>query len=132
MARHFDVAGAVTVTGGLILLVYALTRAPTVGWTSAETIASFAGFAVLMATAIVIEQRSSSPLVDLKIFRRRTLTAANLIGLLLGTILFGMFFLLSLYQQDVLGFSPLRTGVGNLAIALSVIAASTISQALVT
>jgi hypothetical protein len=69
----------VTVTGGLILLVYGLTRAPTVGWTSAETIASFAGFAVLMAAAIVIEQRSSSPLVDLKIFRRRTLTAANLI-----------------------------------------------------
>src|SRR3954468_10627997 len=96
LARHFDVAGAVTVTGGLILLVYGLTRAPTVGWTSAETIASFAGFAVLMAAAIVIEQRSSSPLVDLKIFRRRTLTAANLIGLLLGTILFGMFFLLSL------------------------------------
>ena len=132
LARHFDVAGAVTVTGGLILLVYGLTRAPTVGWTSAETIASFAGFAVLMAAAIVIERRSSSPLVDLKIFRRRTLTAANLIGLLIGTILFGMFFLLSLYQQDVLGFSPLRTGVGNLAIALTVIAASTISQALVT
>jgi MFS family permease len=87
---------------------------------------------VLIAAAIVIEERSSSPLVDLRIFRRRTLTAANVIGLLLGTILFGMFFLLSLYQQDVLGFSPLRTGVGNLAIALTVIAASTISQALVT
>ncbi len=131
LVRHFDVAGAVTVTGGLMLLVYGLTRAPTVGWTSAETIASFAGFAVLIAAAIVIEQRSRSPLVDLRIFRR-TLTAANLIGLLLGTILFGMFFLLSLYQQDVLGFSPLRTGVGNLAIALTVIAASTLSQALVT
>jgi EmrB/QacA subfamily drug resistance transporter len=130
LARHFDVAGAVTVTGGLILLVYGLTRAPTVGWTSAETIASFAGFAVLMAAAIVIEQRSSSPLVDLMSAPHSS--AANLIGLLLGTILFGMFFLLSLYQQDVLGFSPLRTGVGNLAIALTVIAASTIAQALVT
>jgi EmrB/QacA subfamily drug resistance transporter len=132
LARHFDVAGAVTVTGGLMLLVYALTRAPTVGWGSAETIASFVGFAVLTAVAVVIEQRSHSPLIDLSIFRRRTLTAANLIGLLLGTMLFGMFFLLSLYQQDVLGFSPLRTGVGNLAIALTVIVASTISQALVT
>jgi EmrB/QacA subfamily drug resistance transporter len=132
LARHFDVAGAVTVTGGLMLLVYGLTRAPTVGWGSIETIASFVGSAVLIAVALVIEQRSRSPLVDLKIFRRRTLAAANVIGLLLGTMLFGMFFLLSLYQQDVLGFSPLRTGVGNLAIALSVIAASAVAQALVT
>jgi EmrB/QacA subfamily drug resistance transporter len=132
LARHFDVAGAVTVTAGLMLLVYALTRAPSVGWGSAETIASFVGFAVLTAAAVFIEQRSRSPLVDLKIFRRRTLTAANVIGLLLGTILFGMFFLLTLYQQDVLGFSPLTTGVHNLAIALTVIVASTISQALVT
>ena len=132
LVRHFDVAGAVTVTGGLMLFVYALTRAPTVGWSSVETIASFAGSAVLIAAAVVIEQRSRSPLVDPRIFRRRTLTAANVIGLMLGTVLFGMFFLLSLYQQDVLGFSPLRTGVGNLAIALTVIAASGVSQALVT
>jgi MFS family permease len=132
LARHFDVAGAVTVTGGLMLSVYGLTRAPTVGWTSAETIGAFAGSALLIATAFVIEQRSRSPLVDLSIFRRRTLTGANAIGLMLGTMLFGMFFLLTLYQQDVLGFSPLRTGVGNLAIALTVIPASTASQALVT
>jgi EmrB/QacA subfamily drug resistance transporter len=132
LIRHFDVAGAVTVTGALMLLVYGLTRAPTVGWTSAETIGSFVGFAVLLTTALVVEQRSSSPLIDLRIFRRRTLTGANVIGLLLGTMLFGMFFLLSLYQQDVLGYSPLRTGVNNLAIALTVIATSTVSQALVT
>ena len=132
LARHFDVAGAVTVTGGLMLLVYGLTRAPTVGWLSAETIASFAGSAVLIAAAILIEHRSRSPLIDLRIFRRRTLTGANVVALLLGTMLFGMFFLLSLYQQDVLGYSPLRTGVNNLAIALSVIAAATVSQALVT
>jgi Na+/melibiose symporter-like transporter len=132
MLRHFDVAGAVTVTGGLMLLVYGLTRAPTVGWTSAETIGSFVGSAVLLASALYIEQRSRSPLIDLRIFRRRTLTGANVIGLLLGTILFGMFFLLTLYQQDVLGYSPLRTGVNSLAIALSVIAASTAAQALVT
>jgi EmrB/QacA subfamily drug resistance transporter len=132
MARHFDVAGAVTVTGGLMLLVYGLTRAPTVGWGSAETIGSFVGSAVLIAAAFVIERRSRWPLVDLNIFRRRTLTGANVIGLMLGTILFGMFFLLTLYQQDVLGYSPLRTGVNSLAIALSVIGASGISQALVT
>jgi EmrB/QacA subfamily drug resistance transporter len=132
LARHFDVAGAVTVTGGLMLLVYGLTRAPTVGWGSAETIASFVGFVVLIAAAVVIERRSRSPLVDLNIFRRRTLTGANVIGFMLGTMVFGMFFLLSLYQQDVLGFSPLRTGVNNLAIAVTVVIASTISQALVT
>jgi MFS family permease len=73
LARHFDVAGAVTVTGGLMLLVFGLTRAPTVGWGSVQTIASFIGFAVLIATAVFVEQRSSSPLVDLRIFRRRTL-----------------------------------------------------------
>ena len=132
LMRHFDVAGAATVTGGLMLLVYGLTRAPNVGWGSAETIVSFAGSAVLLAAAAVIETRSRSPLIDLSIFRRRTLTGANVIGFLLGTILFGMFFLLSLYQQNVLGFSPLRTGVNNLAIALTVIAAAGISQALVT
>jgi EmrB/QacA subfamily drug resistance transporter len=132
MARHFDVAGAVTVTGGLMLLVYGLTRAPTVGWASAETIGSFLGSAVLIAAAVVIELRSRSPLVDLNIFRRRTLTGANVIGLMLGTILFGMFFLLTLYQQDVLGYSPLRTGVNSVVIALAVIGASVISQALVT
>jgi hypothetical protein len=107
-------------------------QACNVGWLSAETIASFAGFAALIAAAVFIEQRSRSPLIDLRIFRRRTLTGANVIALLLGTMLFGMFFLLSLYQQDVLGYSPLRTGVNNLAIALSVIAAATVSQALVT
>jgi EmrB/QacA subfamily drug resistance transporter len=132
LERHFDVAGAVTVTGGLMLLVYGLTRAPTVGWSSAETIGSFVGSAMLLVAAILIEQRSRSPLIDLRIFRRRTLTGANVIGLMLGTMLFGMFFLLSLYQQDVLGFSPLRTGVDNLAIALSVIGAAALSQALVT
>jgi EmrB/QacA subfamily drug resistance transporter len=132
MARHFDVAGAVTVTGGLMLFVFGLTRAPTVGWGSAETIGSFVSSAVLIAAAFLIEQRSRSPLVDLNIFRRRTLTGANVIGLMLGTILFGMFFLLTLYQQDVLGYSPLRTGVNSLAIALTVIGASGISQALVT
>jgi EmrB/QacA subfamily drug resistance transporter len=132
LVRHFDAAGAVTITGGLMLFVYGLTRAPTVGWGAVETIVSFAGSALLIATAVVVELRSRSPLVNLAIFRRRTLAGANLIGLILGTTLFGAFFLLSLYQQDVLGFSPLRTGVGNLAIALTAVVASGVSQALVT
>jgi EmrB/QacA subfamily drug resistance transporter len=132
LARHFDAAGAVTLTAGLMLLVYALTRAPTVGWGSVETIASFVGFAVLIAAALFIELRSPSPLVDLNIFRRRTLAGANGIGFILGTMLFGMFFLLSLYMQNVLAFSALKTGIGYLAIALPAVVVAGISQALVT
>jgi EmrB/QacA subfamily drug resistance transporter len=132
MARHFDATGAVTVTAGLMLFVYALTRAPTVGWTSLEVILSFVGWATLSVAFVVIELRSASPLVPLTIFRRRTLTAANVIGLVLGMSVFGMFYLLSLYMQLVLGFSALETGVGYLAVALTVVAAAGVAQALVT
>ena len=132
LARHFDAWGATTVTTGLILFVFAVTRAPTVGWTSPEVILSFVGWAVLSAAFIVIEVRSHSPLVPLTIFRRRTLTAANTIGLILGMAVFGMFYLLSLYMQIVLGFSALETGVGYLAVALTAVLASGAAQALST
>src|SRR5262249_27958666 len=123
---------AISVTASLMLFVYALTRAPTVGWGSAEVIASFVASAILATTFIVTEQRSRSPLVPLGIFRRRTLTGANVIGLLLGVTVFGMFFLLSLYMQEVLGFSAIKTGVGYLAVALTAVVASGVAQALVT
>jgi EmrB/QacA subfamily drug resistance transporter len=132
LARHFDAAGAVTVTASLMLFVYGLTQSTNYGWTSAQVIASLAGFAVLMAAFLVIETRSQSPLVPLSFFRRRTLAGANMIGFGLGTTIFGMFFLLSLYMQIVLGFSPIQTGVGYLAVALTAVAASGIAQALVT
>jgi EmrB/QacA subfamily drug resistance transporter len=132
LERHFDAAGAVTVTAGLILLVFGLTRAPDVGWTSPETILCFVGWAVLSAAFIVIELRSRSPLVRLSFFQQRTVTGANVIGLLLGTAVFGMFFLLSLYMQQVIGFSALETGFGYLAVALTAVAASGVAQALVT
>jgi EmrB/QacA subfamily drug resistance transporter len=132
LARHFDAAGAVTVTSSLMLLVFALTQANRVGWGSAQTIGVLVASAALMALFIVLELRSHSPLVPLSIFRRRTLTGANLIGFGLGTAIFGMFFLLSLYMQQVLGYSPLRTGFAYLAVALTVIAAAAISQGLVT
>jgi EmrB/QacA subfamily drug resistance transporter len=132
MTRHFDTAGAVTVTGSLMLLVYGLTQTTNYGWTSIQTIGALAGSAVLMAAFLWIENRSRSPLVPLGFFRRRTPTAANVIGLGLGTMVFGMFFLLSLYMQQVLGFSALKTGVGYLAVALTAVVASGIAQALVT
>jgi EmrB/QacA subfamily drug resistance transporter len=132
MTRHFDAAGAITVTASLMLLVYGLTQSTNLGWTSARTIGVLIGSAILMAAFIVIEMRSRSPLVPLGFFRRRTPTGANIIGFGLGTMVFGMFFLLSLYMQEVLGFSALKTGVGYLAVALTAVAASGVAQALVT
>ena len=132
LERHFDAAGAVTITTSLILFVYALTRAPDIGWTDPETILCLVGWAALSILTLVIEARSRSPLVPLSFFRRRTVTGANVIGLLLGTAVFGMFFLLSLYMQQVIGFSALETGFGYLAVALTAVAASGAAQALVT
>src|SRR5919201_2667377 len=132
LMRHFDTAGAVTVTASLMLLVYGLTQSTIAGWGSARTIGVLFGSAVLMAAFIWIEYRSRSPLVPLSFFRRRTPTGANIIGFGLGTMVFGMFFLLSLYMQQVLGFSALKTGVGYLAVALTAVAASGVAQALVT
>ena len=132
LARHFDAQGAVAVTGSLMLFVYALTRSTQVGWGSLETILCLIASAVLMLSFFVIESRSESPLVPLRIFRRRTLTAANTIGFLLGTMVFGMFFLLSLYMQQVLGFTAIKTGVCYLAVALTAVVASGIAQGLVT
>jgi EmrB/QacA subfamily drug resistance transporter len=132
MLRHFDTAGAVTVTASLMLLVYGLTQSTNVGWGSGRTIGVLIGSALLMAAFIAIEMRSRSPLVPLGFFRRRTPTGANVIGFGLGTMVFGMFFLLSLYMQQVLGFSALKTGVGYLAVALTAVVASGAAQALVT
>jgi EmrB/QacA subfamily drug resistance transporter len=132
LARHFDALGAVTVTASLMLLVYGLTQANNAGWASAQTIGVLIASAVLMVATLLIEQRSPSPLVPLRFFRRVTPTGANIIGFGLGTIVFGMFFLLSLYMQQVLGFSAVKTGVGYLAVALTAIVASGIAQALVT
>jgi hypothetical protein len=132
LARHFDSLGAVTVTGGLMLLVYGLTQTTNYGWTSGRTLGALAAAVALLAAFIVVELRSRSPLMPLTFFRRRTPAAANVIGFGLGTMVFGMFFLLSLYMQQVLGFSAMETGVGYLAVALTAVLASGASQALVT
>jgi EmrB/QacA subfamily drug resistance transporter len=132
LARHFDAAGAVTVTASLMLFVYGLTQSTQGGWSSPKTIVPLISSAVLMVAFLVIESRSQSPLVPLSFFKRRTLAGANLIGFGLGTTIFGMFFLLSLYMQIVLGFSALETGVGYLAVALTAVLSSGLAQALVT
>lgn len=131
--RHFDAAGAVTVTASLMLLVYGLTQSTSHGWSSAQVVGALAASALLMAIFLRIESRSQAPLVPLGFFRRRrTATGANIVGFGLGTSIFGMFYLLSLYMQQVLGYSALKAGFGYLAVALTVVVAAGISQALVT
>jgi len=118
-SRQIDLAGAVTVTAGLVGLVYGLTQATEVGWGSFQTIFLFGITLVLLAAFVVIESRSKAPLVPLGIFRRRTLTAANIVGLLMGAASASMIFILTLYMQEVLGYSALQTGLAFLPHALA-------------
>jgi EmrB/QacA subfamily drug resistance transporter len=130
--RHFDSAGATSITGGLMVLVYAMTRATQQGWATAETIGLLVAAAVLIGGFVVIELRSKAPLLPMRIFRLRSLTAANVSGLLLGGAIFAQFFLLTLYMQQVLHYSALKTGVAYIALTLTIIAFSGVAQALVT
>lgn len=129
--RHFDFAGAISVTAGLMLLVYALTRATIDGWDAPETIGLLAGSVALILTFVVIELRSRAPLLPLRIFRLPTLAAANATMALVGAVAFSEFFVLSLYMQDVLHFSPLESGLAFLGFALTVVVASNVAQLVV-
>jgi EmrB/QacA subfamily drug resistance transporter len=129
--RHFDLPGAASITGGLMLLVYAMTRAAQHGWTSTETIVLLAVTAALLVAFIVVELRSSAPLLPMRIFRLRTLSGSNVSGLLLGSALFSQFFLLTLYMQQVLHYSALQTGVAYVALTLAIIVFASVSQSLV-
>jgi EmrB/QacA subfamily drug resistance transporter len=130
--RNFDFAGAASITAGLMVLVYALTRATTHGWATAETIGLLVASAVLMVAFVGIEMRSAAPLLPMRIFRLRTLTGSNIAGLLLGAAIFSQFFLLTLYMQQVLHYSALKTGVAYIALTLTIIAFSAVSQNLAT
>jgi EmrB/QacA subfamily drug resistance transporter len=130
--RGFDVGGAVTITSSLSLLVYAISKAPDVGWVTGRTIGLLIASAVLFVAFLVIETRSPSPMVSFDIFRIRTVTGANVCGFLLGAVVFSNFFLLTLYVQQVLGYSALKTGLTFLATAGMVVLVAGISQALVT
>ena len=131
-SRHFDVPGAVSVTTGLAVLVYAMVEAPNAGWGSGQTIGLLALAAGLLAAFVAIERRSSQPLVPFSIFRNRTLTGANVVGLLTGASLFSMFFFISLYMQNVLGYSAIKAGLSYLPLALTIIFAAGIASVLVT
>ena len=133
-ARSFDVAGAITVTASLSLLVYTLVKTSENHWFSLTTIALFGASALLLALFLGIERRTTHPLVDLSIFRLRTLTGANVVGFMLGAAIFSMFFLLALYMQspDGLGYTALRSGFGYLLVAVTIIFSAGTSQAIVT
>jgi EmrB/QacA subfamily drug resistance transporter len=130
--RHFDFTGAASITGGLMVLVYAMTRATQHGWATPETVGLLVASAVLMLGFVAIEARSQAPLLPLRIFRLRTLTGSNISGLLMGTAIFSMFFLLTLYMQQVLHYSALKTGVAYISLTVTIIAFSAAAQALVT
>jgi EmrB/QacA subfamily drug resistance transporter len=130
--RSFDAAGAVSITAALAIFVYALVEAPDVGWGSAQTIGLLAGAVVLAAAFVAIERRAKAPLVPFSIFRLRTLTGANVVGILTGASLFSMFFFISLYMQNVLGYSAIKAGLSYLPLAGSIIIAAGIASQLVT
>jgi len=116
-ARRFDALGAVLVTAGLSLLVYTITEASSFGWGSWETISLFVGSFGLLAAFAAWEARATDPLMPFSIFKIRTLAGSNSAGFLMGTMLFSMFLLLTLYMQQVLGYSAMKTGVAYLACA---------------
>jgi EmrB/QacA subfamily drug resistance transporter len=130
--QGFDVPGAVLVTSGLSVLVLGITQGYGWGWGSARTIGVFAVAAVLLLAFVAWERRAKDPLVPFSIFRLQTLTAANVVGFILGTALFAMFLMLSLYMQQVLDLSPLETGVGYLAVAGTAIIWANVAAAAVT
>jgi EmrB/QacA subfamily drug resistance transporter len=130
--RSFDLPGAIAVTAGLALLVYALVDAVNAGWGSTATLARLAGAFALLACFIVIESRQRAPLMPFSIFRLRTLRAADTVALLIGMSLFSMFFFVSLYMQQVLHYSALRTGVSYLPLAIGIILAAAGASAAVT
>jgi EmrB/QacA subfamily drug resistance transporter len=127
----YDVAGAVTITGGLLVLVYAIVKAQSYGWGSGKTVGLFALAVILITVFVLIEQRSKAPLVRLSIFRMRSLTGANGAMLLVASGLFAMFYFASLYQQQILGFSPVQAGFAFVPFALGIIVGAGASQALI-
>jgi EmrB/QacA subfamily drug resistance transporter len=126
--RHFDLPGAASITGGLMLLVYAMTRAVQHGWGSTETVVLLAVSVALIVGFVAIELRSAAPLLPMRIFRLRTLTGSNVAGLLMGAAIFSQFFLLTLYMQQVLHYSAIQTGVAYIALTLAIIVFANVAQ----
>jgi EmrB/QacA subfamily drug resistance transporter len=123
-----DIAGAVSVTGGLVVLVYAIVKAQQWGFGSARTLGLGAVAVALLAAFVLIERRSKAPLVRLGIFRTRSLSGANLVMTLVAAGMFSMFFFVTLYVQDVLGYSPLKAGLSFLPVTAGIMIGAGIAQ----
>jgi EmrB/QacA subfamily drug resistance transporter len=126
--RSYDPVGALAVTGALVLLVYAVVEAPTVGWGDLQTILMLIGAALLIAAFVLIEARQGAPLVPLRLFRSRTLSAADALMVLIATVAVAMPFVLSLFAQQVLGYSALKFGVSSVVLAVGVTVGAILAQ----
>jgi EmrB/QacA subfamily drug resistance transporter len=131
-ARSFDIPGGIAITAGLSLLVYAIIDTVNDGWGSTATLLRLAGAVVLLTAFLIIEARERHPLMPFSIFRLRTLRGANVVGLLIGMSLFSMFFFISLYLQDVLHYSPIKTGISYLPLAIGIIISAGVAAQLMT
>lgn len=129
--RGVDVGGAIAITAGLMVLVYALVNAQSAGWVSGQTLGLAAVSFVLLAAFVVLELRLKHPLIRLGIFRLRSLTSANLVMLIVAAGMFGMFFFASIYVQEVLGYSPIRAGLAFLPVTAGIIGGAGLSQQLI-
>jgi EmrB/QacA subfamily drug resistance transporter len=129
--RSYDPAGGLTITGALVLLVYAVIKAPEAGWGDVRTILPLAGSALLLAAFALIESRHDAPLVPLRILRSRTLAGANALMVLIGTVAVGMPFVLTLYAQRVLGYSAARFGLSSVVLAIGATVGAIAGQAVV-
>jgi MFS family permease len=127
--RSHDPAGALTITGALVLLVYAVVKASGAGWGDVRTILPLAGSAVLVAAFALIESRHPAPLVPLRIFRSLTLAGADALTILIGAVAVGMPFVLTLYAQQVLGYPALKFGISSVVLAVGATAGAIVGQA---
>lgn len=130
--RRFDLVGGVLVTAGLSALVYAITQAGQEGWVATGTLGFFAGSLALLGGFVGWERRHPEPLMRFGLLRTKTVSGANIAGLIMGTAMFSMFLILTLYMQQVLGYSAMKTGVAYLAVAGTAIVTSAIAAQLVT
>ena len=129
--RRFDLAGAATVTGGLLAVVFGIVKAQAWGWGSPRTLAVLGAGALLLALFLLTESRSAAPLVKLSIFRVRAIAVANTAMLLVASGMFGMFFFVSLYAQEILHYSPLTAGVAFLPLSVGIVIGAGLAQAMV-
>jgi EmrB/QacA subfamily drug resistance transporter len=130
--RRYDPLGALAVTGALVMLVYAISQAPVVGWTATRTLALLAGSAALLVGFVILETRAEAPLLPLRLFRLKTLAGSNAVGFLLGASFYSFLFIGTLYMQQVLGYSAMKTGLAWLASSVTAILLAGPAQMLAT